>query len=127
MYISNAILFIFFIFILLSITFIITMTRTRQITLLHKFYFAAITSLIVWILAIFAIRCTNPGDIRTLELLDVVTTTCAAMIPPFSLLFVVCYINKYERTIPKQYWTVFIVPIVTAMLVFTNPLTSLVL
>ncbi|WP_077533853.1 sensor histidine kinase [Massiliimalia massiliensis] len=120
MYISNSLMAFFIISIILMVAFIITMVRTRQVNLLHKFYFAAVLILIIWLLALIGIKYTDPENIRWLMILDGITNLGGTLIPPCSLLFVICYTKKYESNLPKGYWCIFILPILSLIMIFTN-------
>lgn len=100
--------------------FLLTLAKTRHLVLIHKFYIAASTFLIIWLFALIGVRYTSPENINMLMFLDAVTTLGGAFIPPCSLLFVICYTKEYERNLPKPYWSLFIVPILTMILIFTN-------
>ncbi|MGN0963226.1 MAG: histidine kinase N-terminal 7TM domain-containing protein [Clostridia bacterium] len=106
--------------ILLIAVFFVSMMRGRQLALIHKIYFAAAASLVVWLLAMMGFRYTSPDQTGALMLLDGITTTCGALIPPFSLLFAICY-TKEDNYLPKRYWLLLAMPVLTMLMVFTNP------
>lgn len=120
MYLSNTLMLFFLAYIVLMVVFIATMIRIRQITLIHKFYFAAAVILIVWLIALILMRFTDPDNMQLLSILDAVTTLGGAFIPPCLLLFVICYTKEYERGLPKRYWLVFVIPVITTLVIFTN-------
>lgn len=120
MYISNLYMAIYICIILLIAVFFISMIRSRQLALIHKIYFAAASSLVIWLLAMIGFRYTSPDQTGPLMLLDAVTTSCGALIPPFSLLFAICY-TKEDNYLPKRYWALLAMPVLTMVMVFTNP------
>ena len=120
MYIPDIIIGFFLMTIFLMVFFIVTLVWKRQILWIHRFYFGATILLIIWMLAIISIRFTDPADIRSLMGLDSVTTACAAMIPPCSLLFSICYTKNYVSKLPGRCWLLFIVPVLTTIMVATN-------
>ncbi len=120
--ISNTMLIVFAVTIVLMVAFVLTLTRTRNIMLIHKCYFAAASLLIIWLLALIGIRYTNLQNTGMMIFWDAITTSCAALIPPFSLLFAICYTKEYEHHLPKRYLWVFAIPSLTILMVSTNPL-----
>lgn len=120
MYIPPLLLFFFVVAIAADIFFIVTIVRTRQILLIHKFYFAAAMALIIWLLALIGIGYTDPGNTPLLALLDSTTTIGGALIPPCSLLFAICYTKEYDHHLPKRYWLLFVIPAITILLIYTN-------
>ncbi|MDD6235860.1 MAG: histidine kinase N-terminal 7TM domain-containing protein, partial [Clostridiales bacterium] len=120
MYISNLYMTIYICIMLLIVVFFITMMRTRQLALIHKIYFAASGTLAVWLLAMIGLRYTAPDQIDRLMLLDAITTLGGAFIPPFSLLFAICYTKEYDNYLPKRYWGLLAIPSLTMLMIFTN-------
>ena len=120
MEIPNALVVFFLCVIVVSVMFIITILRTRQIMLIHKAYFAAAISLIIWLIALICIKFTDPLNINMLSFWDATTTMAAAFIPACSLLFSICYTKEYESNLPKRYWLMFIIPVITTIMVYTN-------
>lgn len=106
--------------IVLMMVFIIRLIRTQNIMMIHKFYFASAISVIVWLFAILAVSYTPPDNVGRLMFWDCISTACAAVIPPCSLLFVISYIEGYEKKMPKRFFLVFAVPLLTIILVSTN-------
>ena len=105
MYISNLYMTIYVCIILLIVIFFITMIRTRQLALIHKIYFVAAALLVTWLLGMIGIRYTAPDQVDRLMILDAITTLSASFIPPFSLLFAICYTKEYDTYLPKRYWS----------------------
>ena len=120
MYISNLYMAIYLCIILLIAVFFISMMRGRHLALIHKIYFAAAASLVVWLLAMMGFRYTSPDQTGALMLLDAVTTTCGALIPPFSLLFAICY-TKEDNYLPKRFWLLLAMPALTMLMVGEIP------
>ncbi len=120
MYISNLYMTVYIGIILLVAVFFITMLRTRQLALIHKIYFAAAATLVVWLIAMIGLRYTDPAQVDMLMLLDAVTTLGGAFIPPFSLLFAICYTKEYDTHLPKRYYWLLAVPTLTMLMIFTN-------
>lgn len=120
MYISNLYMTIYVCIILLIVIFFITMIRTRQLALIHKIYFVAAALLVTWLLGMIGIRYTAPDQVDRLMILDAITTLSASFIPPFSLLFAICYTKEYDTYLPKRYWWLLAVPTLTTLMIFTN-------
>ena len=74
MVISNASLIAVVISILVIIAFIAAIAKTRQIMMIHKFYFAAAIFMISWLVAMIGMKFTNPNDIDALYRWDFITT-----------------------------------------------------
>lgn len=107
--------------ILMMIVFVIALIRTRKIMLIHRFYITMAGILIVWLFALIGVRFTNPANESALWAWDAVMTFGGEFIPPCSLLFAICYTKEYETHLPKRYLWVFAIPLLTAVIVWTNP------
>lgn len=105
-----------------TVSFIITLRRGQQIMLIHKFYYAAAALLLIWLVSIFAIGFIPPEQIVALQLLDAATTMAGALIPACSLGFCICYTREFTDAMPRWVRYIFIVPILSTVMVFTNPL-----
>lgn len=122
MVISNASLIAVIISILVIITFIVAIAKTRQIMMIHKFYFAAAIFMISWLVAMIGMKFTDPNDIDALYRWDFITTFGGTYLSPCSLLFAICYTKEFENHLPKKYWWLFAVPVTTTLMALTNPL-----
>lgn len=105
-----------------TVAFMITLRRGQQVMLMHKCYYAATALLLLWLLVIFAMSFIPPDMMGILQILDAATTMCGAFIPAFILLFSICYIREINDAAPKWAWYIFIVPAVTTLMIFSNPL-----
>ena len=120
MYISNLLMTLYLLVIIATAGFVVAIVRTRQILLIHKTYFAAAGFLVLWLLALIAVKFTDPANTGLLVILDGITTVGGAFIPPCSLLFAICYTKEFDNNLPRRYYGLFIVPTITALLIFTN-------
>ena len=121
MVISDAYLYIFIVFILFIMTFVVTIMRTREIMLIHKFYFLAAVILIIWFLSLIGIKLLDTTEEWKIFPFDCITTSCAALIPACLLLFALCYILD-DKKMPRRYIWIFAFPVLTSVMVSTNHL-----
>lgn len=122
MIISNMSFIIFIISILSMAAFIVTISGTRQILAVHKCYFGASIILIIWLLALIMIKFTNLNHTQLIYRLDCITTTCAALVPLCSLMFAFYYTKEREGKMRRRYWLLALIPTLTGIVVWTNPL-----
>lgn len=122
MYISNGILTVLIVIILLISSFLIGLLRNRQILMIHKIYFSAAICLIVWLLALIGLEFTDPENGTLLYVWDGVTNLGVTTIPVFSLLLAIAYTKGYDSSLPKRYYLLFVIPIITNIMIWTNPL-----
>lgn len=108
--------------IIVMVIFLIKLKRGQRIMLIHKCYYATALLLILWLLEIFGMTLVRPGSTQLLVLLDALTTVCGAFIPACSLMFSICYTREYNDRMPRWLWLIFIVPLLTSILVLTNPM-----
>lgn len=108
--------------VVIMVIFLIRLRRGQRIMLVHKCYYVAAILLIAWQLEIMAMTVVHPENIRLLVLLDGLTTVCGAFIPACSLMFSLCYTREYNDRMPKWLWLLFIVPMITSVMVLTNPM-----
>ena len=78
-------------------------------------------SLIIWLIALIGMKFTFTGDTNQLYFWDSLTYIGVAFAPAFSLVISLAFVNHYEE-IPKGYLLFFIVPFITNIMVWTNPL-----
>ncbi len=113
---------ILFVALIVTISFIIALRRGQQIMLIHKFYLAAAALLLIWLVEIIVMGFIPPSVMTALQLLDAATTMSGAFIPVCSLAFSVCYTQEINDKMPRWLWYIFIVPVITTLMIFTNPL-----
>ncbi|MBC8560029.1 histidine kinase N-terminal 7TM domain-containing protein [Fumia xinanensis] len=121
MYISNSFMAVFIVIILCILVFMVTMAKTRQLLLIHKYYFVASAMIITWLLALIAVKFTDPNDTWLLWVWDSTTYIGCAVTPVFSVLFSIAFSKGYEKKMPRKYYWLFAVPILTNIIVWTNP------
>lgn len=88
--------------------------------LIHNVYFTAAGALIIWQLALIGIRFTEPSNVDLLIFWDALMNLCGSSISACSLLFAICYTKEYESNLPKQYYLLFVIPVVTFFVILTN-------
>ncbi len=104
------------------VIFLIRLRHGQRIMLVHKCYYATAILLITWLLEIMAMTAVPPDNTWLLAVLDGLTTVSGAFIPACSLMFSLCYTREYNDRMPKWLWLIFIVPLITSVMVLTNPL-----
>lgn len=107
---------------IVTVSFIITLKRGQQIMLIHKCYYVAAALLLIWIIAIMAMGFyTAVANDRT------AATGCdndygGGVYPRRSLVFSICYTREFNETMPRWIWCIFIIPALSTVMIYTNPL-----
>lgn len=102
---------------------IIRMSR-REVKLIHRIYFGIAFVLGIWMLGVIAIYFTDQTNDFMLWFWDAFTNIGSAFAPIFAMLLALAFTQGWE-TIPKKYRLLFIIPIFSVILVWTNPLHNL--
>lgn len=109
------------VFIIAMILFMVRIQKTRRLTLIHRLYFIGAILLIIWMLAVIAIKFTNPDNTELLRIWDALMYIGCSGAPVFSLLVVMTF-TRSEEKLPRYTWLLFIVPVLCNIAVWTNPL-----
>ena len=115
--------FAFIIIIICILAIILFMVRTRKsgpMTLIHKLYFVFSSFVIIWMLALTVMKFVPAENKTLLYILDALTYLGCAGGPTICLLIVLTFIKDYEH-FPRYYYLLLIVPIITNIIVWTNP------
>lgn len=107
--------------IVVMVSFLLRGVRKGGIKLIHSLYFLVTAVVIVWMLAVVAANFADPADAHTLWVYDALTYIGAAFAPAFCLLIALTLSKGLER-LPPRYLALFILPVVTNIVVWTNPL-----
>ena len=119
--ISNYLIIIFIIVIIFILAFILRSYEKGHKHLIYRIYYLLSFSLMVWLIALIGMKFTNPIDSNQLYFWDSLTYIGVAFAPAFSLVIALSFVNHYEK-LPKLYFLFFIIPILTNIMVWTNPL-----
>src|SRR5699024_8077615 len=109
------------VFIIAMILFMVRIQKTRRLTLIHRLYFIGAILLIIWMLAVIAIKFTNPDNTELLRIWDALMYVGCSGAPVFSLLVVMTF-TRSEEKLPRYTWLLFVVPVLCNIAVWTNPL-----
>lgn len=93
----------------------------RRILIIHKLYLAIAVLYGVWVAALLAIRFTPTDNTDLLFFWDAVTNSVGAFLPVLSLCISIAFVKAYEH-MPKWGWALFIVPVISNLVVWTNPI-----
>lgn len=89
--------------------------------LIHKLYFMLSFVMLAWSIAVLGIKFTDPGNATALYIWDALTYVGVAYGPVIILLIPMTMVSGKEE-MPKSWWLLFIVPTITFLMVWTNPL-----
>ncbi len=120
--ISTFSVFLFLVILLLIAVFVGWSIRTRRkMQLIHKLYLAISILYAVWLIALLCMYFTDPGNTPMLFVWDAVTNSAGAFLPALSLCITVCFVKNYTH-MPRRGWMVFIIPIISNLVIWTNPI-----
>ena len=102
------------------IFFLYSCLRKGRLPLLQRLYVVASAFLLIWLLAIAGILGGADGSIQVLTVLDAITCSACALMVVSVLLLTIAFIYNYE-SLPRIFYFLYILPIVTSLIVFTNP------
>lgn len=109
------------VYIITIAAFIFKSIKAERIHLVQKLYFIVAALLASWMLALTALSFTKTDNETMLYIWDSLMYIGCAVTPVFSVLIALALTNGWER-LPKKYLTLFIVPLITNIVVWTNPL-----
>ena len=119
--ISDTTAVIFSIVLVALVVFCSWLLHYRREFLLPKIYLAVAVSYIIWVLALIIMRFTSPDDSTGLYILDSVTNIGTATMPVLCLLIALAFVRNWDKLPKKALW-LFAVPMLTIIMVWTNPL-----
>lgn len=111
--------YLFGVIIVLIGIFLVYNIRQRKIQLIHKLYFTVAILLSVWLLVLMALSFVQT-DIVWEYVIDSMTHV-AVFIPPLMLMVALTLIHNWTK-LPKWVWLLFVIPVITFIMVWTNPL-----
>lgn len=101
--------------------FIIWSLKMRYLPLIHKLYLGIAISFGIWLAALLCMKYTDPANMKMLWIWDSFTYIGVAFSPAFTLCIALVFTKGWERMRPLG-WATFIVPVLTNIIVWTNPI-----
>lgn len=89
--------------------------------LIHKLYSMVTICVMIWMLAVVAADAVNPSDKKMLYIWDAITYLGVGFAPALGLLIALTFTHGWDK-LPKRYYLVFVIPALTNLVVWTNPL-----
>ena len=118
--ISDAELVIFVVTILLSVFFVVLNVHKGNVRLLHRMYFCVTGCLVIWMAALIGVKFTDPENTFLLYIWDALMYLGGPFASAFSLLIALVFVKGIEK-FPLKYYLFFIPPVITNIMVWTNP------
>lgn len=118
--VSNLSAVIFVVCLIAIALFCIWSVKTGRMQLIHKLYLMISLSFALWSVAMLGIKFTDLADKPVLFLFDAMTYVGGAFAPVFTLCIALVFAKGYEK-MPKWSWALFIMPVLTTVVVWTNP------
>ena len=119
--VSNTDTAIFCVALITIIIFIIRSLKVGKLDLLHKLYLWMAAAYGIWIAALIIMRFTDPTNVNTLFALDAWTNGAGTFLPALFLCIAMTFVRGWEK-MPKKMWLVFVIPVLTNVVVWTNPI-----
>ncbi|MDD6677871.1 MAG: histidine kinase N-terminal 7TM domain-containing protein [Firmicutes bacterium] len=120
--ISSTELFLLLVLIVFFVSFLVySMASKRRMRLVQKLYDAFCAVILVWMLSLVGMRFTNPENQVGMYIWDSLTYIGVAFAPMFMLQIALAFVSGRER-MPKRWMFLYIVPVITNLVVWTNPL-----
>ncbi len=92
----------------------------KRLQLIKKIYIALCIVIIEWAAVMIGMRITDPSNTQMLFVLDSASYIAACSAPPLMLLIAVVFSRRLEK-LPKWWKWLLIVPLLTNLVVWTNP------
>ena len=121
MIVPDVVMAIFGIIIVLMAVFAVHTARTRGHQMIQKVYIILAVIYIVWVAAVMLMQVFGLENQTALFILDAITNMCSGTIPVIGVLIALIYTRNLTR-LPKRCLWFFAVPVLTDIMVWTNPL-----
>ncbi len=121
MVISDTVFTILVICITATLSFVIGGLVRGKTQLMHKLYYSVSGVVIIWMLGLICLNLTNPGDSTARYAIDATMYIGGGFAPAFALLIALTFVHGYDK-LPRWCYLLFIVPLLTNIMVWTNPL-----
>ena len=118
--ISDVALTIFIIAIGAILSFIIVSSRKGNVRIIHRLYFTLATGLIIWLLALVGIRCTDPDNMDMMFIWDSITYLGGPFGTAWMVLIALVFVKGLDH-LPRRDLFCLIPPAIVNILVWTNP------
>ena len=112
---------IFSIALIVILVFIIWCIRAPKLYLLHKLYLALTVCYATWVIPIILMRFLRSPNGTEAFILDCMTTPGGSFAPVIFLCIVLAFVRSLEH-MPRRLWLLFVMPLVTIAVTWTNPL-----
>lgn len=99
--------------------FIVSCVLKGRLSKAQKLYLSSAGFLLIWLLAVIGMDYTENRTI--LQVLDAITCACSALLIVTILLMSLIVTQKLVQ-VPRHYWLLYILPVLSSLVVFTNPL-----
>ena len=116
MIISNLEFIIFLLAIVGILRFIFSSKRKQDRLLIHRLYLIVSWLFLSWLLALVAVRLTDPNNLKLLYVWDALTNLGASFLPVFSVYIALTFVKGWEH-LPRACYLLLIVPIITNIIV----------
>lgn len=123
-YIPDVFVVIFAVFIAVAVWFVARSIRAGKTQLIHRLYYMISIIIILWQLMIIELRFTDPANLPLVRVWDNLMYL-GTFAPVLMLLLVLAFVRGWQR-LPSAYYCLFIVPVLSNIMVWTNPLHGLV-
>ena len=93
----------------------------KRRTLLHKLYLGLAVSYATWAIALLLMGMADQTDPKTMFFLDCLIQPGGVACSPIYLCIAIAFVKGWE-TMPKRMWLLFLIPCITVLVTWTNPL-----
>ncbi len=112
---------IFFADLIAIILFFIWSFKVKRLQLIHKFYLMLAGSYGLCVIALLGMKLTSRDNTLALMFWDACTNTMGAVMPVFCLCIALIFVKGWQQMPKKTIW-LFVIPVITILVVWTNPL-----
>ncbi|GAA0795901.1 hypothetical protein GCM10008910_15570 [Faecalicatena orotica] len=99
--------------------FIVSCFLKGRLSAVQKLYLSSAAFLLVWLMAIIGMEHTKKVGIW--QVLDAITCACSALLI-MTILMISLIFTKNLVKVPRNYWLLYLLPALSSLIVFTNPL-----
>ena len=103
------------------ILFFIWSFKVKRLQLIHKFYLMLAGSYGLCVIALLGMKLTPRDNTLALMFWDACTNTMGAVMPVFCLCIALIFVKGWQQMPKKTIW-LFVIPVITILVVWTNPL-----
>lgn len=98
--------------------FIVSCILKGKLTVVQKLYLSSAAFLLLWLLSVNGMEHTQ--SMAVLQVLDAITCASSALLI-MTILLISLIFTKNLPKVPRHYWLLYILPGITSLIVFTNP------